>query len=262
MTDNERIVHLSSIERQENILRLIEQHQRISLTQICETFSISTATARRDLEALAEQGTIQRVHGGAIALRPAPPELPINQRVSDQPQEKQRIGQLTARLVTDGETIFLGSGTTVLEVARHLVQRRDLTVITNSLMVVNALAEAPGVTVVALGGMLRRSEFSFIGHITEQALKEVRADKVIMGIRAIDPEQGLMNAYLPEAMTDRAILGMAREIIIVADHTKCGRVSSAFLAPITAVSTLVTDQEAPADFVDALKTQGVRVLLA
>ncbi len=262
MSENERIMHLSSVERQENILRLIEQHQRISLAQICETFSISTATARRDLEALAEQGIIQRVHGGAIAVRRAPPELPISQRVRDQPREKQRIGQLAAHLVTDGETIFLGSGTTVLEVARNLVHYRDLSVITNSLMVVNALAEAPGVTVVALGGMLRHTEFSFIGHITEQALKEVRADKVIMGIRAIDPEQGLMNAYLPEAMTDRAILNMAREIIIVADHTKCGRASSAFLAPITVVNTLVTDQETSPDFLQALKSQGIRVLVA
>jgi DeoR/GlpR family transcriptional regulator of sugar metabolism len=129
-------------------------------------------------------------------------------------------------------------------------------------MVVNALAEAPDVTIVNLGGMLRRSEFSFIGHITEQALSEVRADKVIMGIRAIDPEQGLMNAYLPEAMTDRAILNVAREIIIVADHTKCGRASSAFLAPITAISTLITDQKTPSDFVEALQAQGIRVLLA
>jgi DeoR/GlpR family transcriptional regulator of sugar metabolism len=255
-------MNLSSLERQESIIRLIEQHQRISLTQVCETFSISTATARRDLEALAEQGKIQRVHGGAIAARRDPPELPISQRVSDQPQEKQRIGQLAAHLVKNGETIFLGSGTTVLEVAHNLVDRRDLTVITNSLMVVNALAEAPDVTIVNLGGMLRRSEFSFIGHITEQALSEVRADKVIMGIRAIDPEQGLMNAYLPEAMTDRAILNVAREIIIVADHTKCGRASSAFLAPITTISTLITDQKAPPDFVEALQTQGIRVLLA
>jgi DeoR/GlpR family transcriptional regulator of sugar metabolism len=255
-------MNLSSVERQESIIRLIEQHQRISLTQVCETFSISSATARRDLEALAEQGKIQRVHGGAIAARRAPPELPISQRVSDQPQEKQRIGQLAAHLVKNGETIFLGSGTTVLEVAHNLVDRRDLTVITNSLMVVNALAEAPDVTIVNLGGMLRRSEFSFIGHITEQALSEVRADKVIMGIRAIDPEQGLMNAYLPEAMTDRAILNVAREIIIVADHTKCGRASSAFLAPITSISTLITDQKTPSDFVEALQAQGIRVLLA
>jgi DeoR/GlpR family transcriptional regulator of sugar metabolism len=122
------------------------------------------------------------------------------------------------------------------------------------------LAEAPGITLVVLGGMLRRSEMSLIGHIAEQALAEVRADKVLIGIRAIDLDHGLTNDYLPETMTDRAILRIGREVIVVADHTKCGRVATAFVAPLTAMHTLVTDTATPPAFIDTLSDLGIRVV--
>jgi DeoR/GlpR family transcriptional regulator of sugar metabolism len=109
---------------------------------------------------------------------------------------------------------------------------------------------------------LRDSELSFIGHITEQALSEVRADKVIIGIRAISLEQGLTNDYLPETLTDRAILKSGRKTIVVADHTKCGVISTAFVAPLTAMHTLVTDSMTDPDFIESLKTQGVEVIVA
>src|SRR5215204_1865394 len=172
-------------ERQKQILALLTQQGRLSVTEIVTQFEISEATARRDLESLASQGKAQRVHGGVIAVEQAPPEAPILIRESEQADEKTRIGLSAANLVADKETVFLGSGTTVLEVARNLRNRKNLTVITNSLPVLNALAGVKGITVICLGGMLRNSEMSFIGHITEQALSEVRADKVIMGTRGL-----------------------------------------------------------------------------
>ncbi len=253
---------LSSIERQQQILRFLSRQKRISVTEICEQFSISEATARRDLESLAEQGKLQRVHGGAIPVEQAPPELPILERENEQPDEKIRIGRAAADLISDNETVFLGSGTTILEVARNLRNRRNLTVITNSLPVLNTLAGLEGVTVVSLGGMLRDSELSFIGHITEQALTEVRADKVFMGTRGVSLEQGLTNDYLQETMTDRAILNIGREVVIVADHTKVNRVSTAFLASLDNVHTLVTNNKADKEFIKAIKKQGINVILA
>src|SRR5512144_518018 len=142
----------TSIERQRRILTLLQQSERLSVAEICERFAVSEATARRDLEALAGQGKIQRVHGGAILAEQAPPELPILQRGYAQLEEKTRIGRVAAGLIADEETVFLGSGTTVLEVARHLRDRRGLTVITNSLPVINTLASAEGINLVAVGG--------------------------------------------------------------------------------------------------------------
>ncbi len=250
-------------ERQKQILSLLERQGRLSVAEIVQQFSISEATARRDLESLAAQGKAQRVHGGVISAEKAPPELPILDRKSEQAEEKARIGLAAASLVADKETIFLGSGTTVLEVARNLRRdRKSLTVITNSLPVLNILAGLKEITVISLGGMLRDSELSFIGHITEQALSEVRVDKVFMGTRGLSLEHGLTNDYLQETLTDRAILKIGREVIIVADYSKVNRVATALLAPLDRMNTLVTDVNADKKFVQALKKQGIDVIVA
>ncbi|MBL0346478.1 DeoR/GlpR family DNA-binding transcription regulator [Candidatus Villigracilis affinis] len=249
-------------ERQKQILSLLTRQGRLSVTEIVEQFSISEATARRDLESLASQGKAQRVHGGVIAVEQAPPELPILQREGEQADEKSMIGQAAAELVNDGETVFLGSGTTVLETAKNLRERKKLTVITNSLPVLNALAGIKEITVVSLGGQLRESELSFIGHITEQALAEVRVDKVIMGARGLSLEHGLTNDYLQETLTDRAILKIGHEVILVADHSKVNRVSTALLAPLSSMNTFVTDSKADKKFIQALKKQNIKVVIA
>jgi len=248
-------------ERQKQIHSLLMQQGRLSVAEIVKHFEISEATARRDLESLASQGKAQRVHGGVISIEQAPPESPILERENEQADEKKRIGLSAANLVADKETVFLGSGTTVLDVARNLRNRKNLTVITNSLPVLNALAGSNGITVISLGGMLRDSEMSFIGHITEQALTEVRADKVIMGTRGLSLEHGLTNDYLQETLTDRAILKIGREVILVADHTKINRVATALLAPLDSMQTFVTDSKADKKFITALKKSGIQVVI-
>jgi DeoR/GlpR family transcriptional regulator of sugar metabolism len=134
-------------------------------------------------------------------------------------------------------------------------------VITNSLPVLNMLAGIKEITVISLGGMLRDSELSFIGHITEQALADLRADKVIIGARAVSLEHGLTNDYLPETLTDRAILRVGREAILVADHSKINRVSTAFLAPLTDIHKLVTDKLTPRAFITSIKAQGINPII-
>lgn len=249
-------------ERQKQIHSMLTKQGRLSVAEIVEQFSISEATARRDLETLTSQGKAQRVHGGVIAVEQAPPELPILEREGEQSDEKASIGRAAAELISDGETIFLGSGTTVLETAKQLRERKNLTVVTNSLPVLNALAGIKEITVVSLGGQLRESELSFIGHITEQALAELRVDKVVVGTRGASLEHGLTNDYLQETLTDRAILKIGREVIIVADHSKVNRVSTALLAPLKTVHTFVTDSKADKKFLQALKKQGIQVVVA
>jgi DeoR family transcriptional regulator of aga operon len=250
---------ISGTERQNKILQWIRQKYRISISEVCEQYSVSEATARRDLENLAANGKVQRVHGGAIALEKAPPELPMLQRQVDQIAEKQRIGEAAAKLVKDGETVFLGSGTTVLEVARNLTERQNLTVISNSLPVIMLLADYANITLVCVGGLLRPSELSFIGHISEQVLAEIRVDKVFIGVRAINIEDGLTNDYLPETLTDRAILNIGKQTILVADHTKFGRVSTVLLVPIDDIDILVTDDETPVEYINELNKNHIQV---
>jgi DeoR family transcriptional regulator, aga operon transcriptional repressor len=126
----------------------------------------------------------------------------------------------------------------------------------------NMLAGLRDITVISLGGMLRDSEMSFIGHVTEQALTELRVDKVFMGTRGLSAEHGLTNDYLQETLTDRAILKIGREVIIVADHTKVNRVATALLAPLTSIQTLVTDSSTDKKSIQTLKNLGIRVIVA
>jgi DeoR/GlpR family transcriptional regulator of sugar metabolism len=252
---------LSTLERHRQIVQLVHRHQQVSVQELVNTFDISLATARRDLDALAEQGQIQRVHGGALALNGNATERPTLARATAQSTEKARIGAAAAQLVNDGETVFLSSGTTVLEVAIRLRGRKRLNVITNSLLVLNVLTDVPDITVVSLGGIFNRTELSFIGHIAQQSLSEVRADKVFVGISAVDVTHGLTNLDLQETLTDRAILKIGREVVLLADHTKCGRASAAFVAPLTAVHTFITDNATPQTFVNGVRAAGVNVVV-
>jgi DeoR/GlpR family transcriptional regulator of sugar metabolism len=222
---------------------------------------VSEATIRRDLEQLAEEGWILRTHGGALRVEAAPAEPPIKSRMTENAPEKGAIGRAAAGLVHEGETVFLGSGSTVSEMVPHLLKVQGLTVITNSLPVVNALARSQ-IELIVIGGMFRSSEQSMVGHVAEQALHEFRADQAFMGIRGIDVAYGLTSDYLPEAVTDRAILSIASRCIIVADHSKFNRMGSVYLAPVTSADMIVTDAKADSETVAALRDAGVEVLIA
>lgn len=252
---------LMNAERRQRIAQFVRQRRRATVAELSARFGVSETTIRRDLEYLDSEGVIRRTHGGAIALERAAPEPPVVLRMAECRGEKARIGRAAAELVQDGETIFLGSGTTTLEVARNLGHKKDLTVITNALNIANELAGQEQITVIVAGGLLRHSELSMIGHLTEQMLRELRADKVIMGMRAISIEEGLTNDYLPETVTDRTIIQFAPEVILVADHTKFGKVATAFVAPVTAVHKIVTDDKAPQPIVAELERMGIEVVV-
>jgi DeoR/GlpR family transcriptional regulator of sugar metabolism len=247
--------------RQSQIRRLVDEQGQVTVTELNGLLDVSEATIRRDLEQMANLGWVQRTHGGAVKVEPAGSEAPIKQRLRENAAEKERIGAAAAGLVKAGETIFLGSGSTVREMTPHLLSIPHLTVITNSLPVINELA-ASEIELIVIGGMLRQSELSMVGHVAELAIREFRADTVFMGIAALDVQQGLTSDFLPEAVTDRTIMGMARQCVIVADHSKFGRVNSVFLAPVTAADTIISDTQVAPETVRKLEEAGVRVILA
>jgi len=255
--------NLSKVERRQKIQQMVEAQGRVLVEDICASFDISKATARRDLDDLAEQQQIIRFHGGALRKNSAIAEsdIPVHQRNSEQTDAKSRIGARAAELIQDGETIFLASGSTVLEVAKHL-HGKKVNVLTNSLLVMNELWADESIEVISTGGILRRSELSFIGHISEKSLEEICADKVFLGTFSIHPSTGLTHNYLPEIMTDRAIINIGRQVIVVADHTKFNRSASAFLVALSKVNVLVTDAAAPPKVVDQIEKSGVQVILA
>lgn len=248
-------------ERQGQIQTMVEERGRVLVPELSAYFNVSEATIRRDLEELDRMGAIRRTHGGAVRMA-APKEPPIMNRIDEHKVEKERIGKAAVALINDGETIFLGSGTTVIYVAKNLPPDIHLTVITNSLPVVNELASHPGIDLIVIGGMLRQSELSMVGHVAEQAVREFRADRVFLGMFAIDVACGFTNDYPPEIMTDRAIIDIAPQLIILADHSKFGRVSSMLVAPVTAADVIITDVDTPQDVIDELCEKGIQVIQA
>ncbi len=249
-------------ERLQQIIRATREDGEVSVAELSRRFGISEVTVRRDLRDLAERGLLRRAHGGALQSTSALAEPPVVQRLLKERDWKESIGRAAAALVGDGQSAFIGSGSTTAYVARNLVERKGLTVITNAINVATELAQAPGVTVVLTGGMMRSSELSLVGHIAEQTLHEVRVDTVIIGMRAVSLEAGLTNDYLPEVMTDRAIIDMARTLVLVADHTKFGQVASAYVAPLERVTTLVTDPGIDPGLLARLRDKGIQVIVA
>jgi DeoR/GlpR family transcriptional regulator of sugar metabolism len=248
-------------ERQHLIRQIVDSEGRVTVPGLSLRLGVSQATIRRDLEHLQRQGRLRRAHGGAVRLDRVTQEPPMLERATDQAEAKRRIGRHAAGMVHDGETIFLGSGTTVCEVAQALPPGRRLTAITNSLPIANLLADRSQVELIVIGGMFRPSELSMIGHIAEQAIRELRADRVFIGMRGIDAAAGFTHEYLPEIMTDRAILSVAPQVVILADHSKFGRVCPVAVAPVTAAQVIITDRDAPHEIVDELRRRGVEVHL-
>lgn len=249
-------------DRLKNILHILENEGSIRVVDLSKQLDVSEATIRRDLDALDVEKKIKRVHGGATLIDRPTIEPPLHNRIRQNEKEKKAIARAAASLVADGDSIFLGSGTTSLEVAKQLLDKENLSLITNSLLVAEVMANSGMTNLVFLGGFLRAGEFSFIGHITEQAINEVRVDKIIIGIPAIDVKSGLTNDYLPEVRTDRAILNMSEELIVIADHTKFGKTASAYLAPINRVSTLITDDKTDVEILDRIRAEGIQVIIA
>jgi DeoR family transcriptional regulator of aga operon/DeoR family fructose operon transcriptional repressor len=253
---------LPKAERKERIRQHIEGKIHVTVSKLCEFFKVSEATIRRDLEELESEHLIKRTHGGASPITPPARQTEIYRRKLDQQIEKEAIARSAAELVQDGDTIFIGSGSSTQAITKYLRTKKNLTVITNSLPVINDLIDFDEVKVIVTGGWLRKSELSLLGHISEMSLEELRADKVILGSEAIHPEEGLTNSYLPETRTDRAIIGLSAQVIIVADHTKFCKVKPAYWAPLDTIDTIVCDWKVPPATIALLKSKKVRVVVA
>jgi DeoR family transcriptional regulator, aga operon transcriptional repressor len=246
-------------ERQREILKIIEATGKAEVNLLAEQFGVAEMTVRRDLSELGKRGLLERVHGGALIQNDRKnTESPVYERLLERFEIKQLIGREAAKLIADGDKIFLGSGSTTMAVAEALLNHRNVTVYTNALNIADALFHYP-VKINVLGGSLRRSELSLIGDMTEKIIQSIRVDKVIIGIRGIDPVKGLTSDYMEELLADQAILSISKNVIVVADHSKIGHVAAIRTAPISSVTRLVTNKGGPKDVLLAIHRMGVEV---
>ncbi|MBE3561043.1 MAG: DeoR/GlpR transcriptional regulator [Ktedonobacteraceae bacterium] len=249
-------------ERRQRIFEEIESSGIASVRDLAQRFDVSTITIMRDLQELEQEGLIRRVHGGAISVRGTSYEPPFLSRESHYIAQKQRIAAKAVELIQDGDSLILDVGTTTLQIARALKGKRNLTVLVTNLRAALELASQSAIQVIVIGGKLRASELSMVGHLAEQTLRAFQVDKAFIGIGGITIEHGLTEFNFDEAGTKRVMLERARQRIVVADHTKFGKVMLNTVASLTVVDTLITDAEVDAEMVTRLRQFGVEVILA
>ncbi|MCX6030870.1 MAG: DeoR/GlpR family DNA-binding transcription regulator [Chloroflexi bacterium] len=248
-------------ERRSFIINELARIRAVKIGDLSRHFGISEVSIRRDLERLEQLGMLKRVHGGAVAL----PPLPNGGSAARVSPAKERIGRAAAQLIRPGDRLLLDSGTTVLQVARgisgDLLTSGNLTVITTSLPIVHELGQWKSVHVLFLGGIYLPEYQVVVGPQTVANLANLHADKLFLGADGATLSHGVTTANVLEAEVDRAMVKAAREVILVADSSKIGGIGLTTIMPLGKVHKLITDEEAPADFVSALREQGVEVLL-
>lgn len=252
---------LSVAERRQGILDQITNTGRASVAELSQAFGLSEVTIRADLQALAEGNRLLRTHGGAIALNPGSQYLSLNLRRLQQVQEKAHIGAAAAALIDDGDAIFLDSSSTALAIAQCLKDRRYLTVVTNGLAVAQELLDAPGISVVVVGGTLRRDTASLVRVDGLDILKHINLRRGFFGSHGITAEEGLTDVSTEEADLKRPIVQLCREVVAVVDRTKWGRVGVASFAAAHEINKVITDRDAPCELVDQLRAAGADVIL-
>lgn len=249
-------------ERINKILNQIKDIGSVNVITLKNQFEVSDMTIRRDLRMLEERGEIERIHGGAILSKKGKRlfEPPIVERLNRNAEEKKRIAEAASKLIQCNDTIFLGSGTTTLFIARELITRDDITVVTNSVPILHELANNSRINVITVGGFLRREEMSLIGAFTEAVLQDIRVNKVFIGMRGIHPIYGFTCDHPEELITDRRIFEISDEINVVADHTKIGQVVTNKVAPIEKAKRIITSFKAQQLDINNIRARGVEII--
>ena len=249
-------------ERRRLIAESIRSRGVVSVAEMAMALGTTEITLRRDLRSMAREGLLVRTHGGAVLPAALGHEPSYSEKARQAAPEKVAIAELALSLIRPGDSILLGPGTTTLALARLLVASPELTVVTNSLLVAQALMEAPHVEVIITGGTLRRSIHALVGPAAEDSVRSLRASQAFISGNGFSAERGLSTPSPVVAATDRALAGAAQQVVVLADHTKIGQETMCQTVPAARIHTLITDSQADPVELDAIRSAGVEVLVA
>lgn len=248
-------------ERRQQISTLVRERGSVQVAPLADRFGVSMQTIRKDLRFLAVRGVMERSYGGGIRSDAVTvlAEPAVEAKRSIHIGEKARIGRLAAAMIVPGESVVLDSGTTTLQIAHHILDDEDITVLTNDLDILTVLARKERLNIVMLGGMLRRKNRAFYGAQTVAALDDLRVDKLFLGVDGFDIECGITTHYEPEAMLNRKMVQAARQVIAVTDRSKFGRTCLHRIIDVSDVHDLVVDGDVPDDVRIAGERFGMKI---
>jgi DeoR/GlpR family transcriptional regulator of sugar metabolism len=250
----------SQQERMQAVLRMLETRDSVPVSELSETFAVSEVTVRSDLTALAQQGLVARVRGGVRALQQGQLEVGFDLRLRLEVERKRAIARAAAAMVNEGEAVALDASTTAYYLALELRSKRELVVVTNGLLVATALADAPGITVLVTGGMLRLSAMSVVGDFGADVLRTTRINKGFLGARGLSLSRGLMDLNPDEVRIKQEMADACEQVYGIFDGTKWHRSALLAFVSVEDLAGIITDSSAPSAELEAWRAAGVNVI--
>ena len=256
---------LSVEERMQKIVSIVAKKGKVRVLELAELFDVTEVTIRSALGELESRGFLKRTHGGAILPLEmfnsvnVPVDSTYMERLKRNADEKKRIGEATARLIDNGDTILMDDGTTTLYVAKNL-SNKSLSLVTHGLNIYMELLNTSGVEVISTGGYLKKDSLSLVGKIAEEVISKFTAGKAILGASSISLIHGLTTPDLLKAELKKKMVEAAKQLIVVADHTKIEKVSLVKVVSVEEINILVTGRETPQYIAQKYREKGIEVI--
>ncbi|MBX3063861.1 MAG: DeoR/GlpR transcriptional regulator [Anaerolineae bacterium] len=247
-------------QRKQHLLNILKRDGQVVAKKVSQELGLSEDTIRRDLRELAQDGLLQRVHGGALPASPAVVDFAGREDILI--DSKVAIGRAAAGLIKDGQVVILDGGTTCVQVARHLPRNLQATIVTHSARIVMELVEHPSVEVILIGGKLFKHSIVSVGAAAIDAISHIRADMYFMGVTGVHPEAGLSTGDLEEAYVKQALSKQAAETMVLASQEKLGAASQYVIMPLSEISGLIVEQIVPDEVLLPYLRYGLTIIRA
>lgn len=252
-----------AVERRNKIEELIQKNKSVLVPELAKQFDVTTETIRGDLEKLEKQGVLIRTYGGATLVEGSESDIPVSDRDVINYEGKQRIGKRAARIIKDGETVFLDASTSSLHIARNIKEKKSLTVITNSERIINELSACENIRVMSTGGLLSMRNMSYVGRIVEKTIRDnYFANKVFFSCRGATLARGLTESNEAEAEIKKAMIDCSESVFFLCDHTKIGKIGVPVISDFNKIDTLITDTKMTDEWSKVLAENDINLIEA
>jgi DeoR family fructose operon transcriptional repressor len=247
-------------ERHQQILAYLNKYHRASVPELSQTFQVSKSTIRRDLSELEQKEKLRRTHGGAVCLDFVRMEPTVKEKQTTNLSEKERIAKTASEFIKEKETILLDSGTTTLQLAKHL-HSLNLTIITNSVSVLMELQDTQNIELLSTGGTVRSQIGAMVGPYAEGFIRKIKVDKLFLGMNGVDVRNGLSTPNVLEAQIKKEMISAARQVILLCDYSKLGKITLHQVTSLSDMDMIITDKNAPPSFLEECEQIGIDVIV-
>ena len=248
-------------DRHQHILSRLKKEGSVNVIDLCNELEVSSVTIRKDLKMLEDRNLLFRTHGGGTLVNPYTTDRPVTEKAMIRSGEKLGIGEAAAKLIESNDCILIASGTTVLSLAKNIQPHGQLTVVTAALNVAMELVHHPGVEVIQLPGIIRKTSSSVTGNFAEEMLGSFSFSKLFLGVDGIDPEFGLTTTNMMEAQLNKRMIAASQKTIVLADSSKFGKRGFGRICGLEDIEQIITDNNISDHMAETLKGMGIEVTI-